>query len=79
MDRAIIYARVSTDEQAQAHSLPSQVEACRNYCASKGYGKLAVCFYFALAVYVFQLLGSHPGTKVSHSGLFLAHKSILEP
>jgi site-specific DNA recombinase len=37
MDRAIIYARVSTDEQAQAHSLPSQVEACRNYCASKGY------------------------------------------
>lgn len=37
MDRAVIYARVSTDEQAQAHSLPSQVEACRALCVSRGY------------------------------------------
>jgi site-specific DNA recombinase len=37
MDRAIIYARVSTDEQALAHSLPSQLEACRGLCQKKGY------------------------------------------
>lgn len=37
MDRAVIYARVSTDEQAQAHSLPSQLDACRTYCKGRGY------------------------------------------
>jgi len=35
--RAAIYARVSTDEQTKGYSLPTQVEACRNYCADKSY------------------------------------------
>lgn len=36
--RAVLYARVSTDEQAEkGYSLPSQVEACRKYAESIGY------------------------------------------
>ena len=31
--KAVIYARVSTKEQASSLSLPTQVEACRDYCA----------------------------------------------
>lgn len=35
--RAIIYARVSTDEQAEkGHSLPFQIEECRSYAGRKG-------------------------------------------
>ncbi len=34
--RAIIYARVSTDEQGDNYSLPSQVDACRRYAADRG-------------------------------------------
>jgi len=32
--RAVIYARVSTDEQATNYSLPTQLAACRDYAAS---------------------------------------------
>ncbi len=36
--RAVLYARVSTDEQGEkGYSLPSQLETCRNYADSKGY------------------------------------------
>lgn len=36
--RAVIYARVSTDEQAKkGHSLPSQLESCRGYAKQKGF------------------------------------------
>ena len=39
---AVIYARVSTDEQAeQGYSLPEQVDACRKYAASNGYTVVA--------------------------------------
>jgi site-specific DNA recombinase len=35
--QAAIYARVSTDDQAErGYSLPSQIEACRQFAASKG-------------------------------------------
>jgi len=34
--RAIIYARVSTEEQENNFSLPSQVEACRRYASEHG-------------------------------------------
>ncbi len=35
---ALIYARVSTDEQAaKGYSLPTQLEACRQYAAERGY------------------------------------------
>jgi DNA invertase Pin-like site-specific DNA recombinase len=39
--RAVLYARVSTDEQARSgYSLAQQVEALRVYAASKGYEAL---------------------------------------
>jgi DNA invertase Pin-like site-specific DNA recombinase len=34
---AVIYCRVSTTEQAQNLSLPTQEKACRDYCARHGY------------------------------------------
>ena len=37
MKRAIIYARVSTDEQRGNYSIPSQVKECCNYINQKGY------------------------------------------
>ena len=36
-NRAILYARVSTEEQTKGHSLPKQLEACRKYAKGKGY------------------------------------------
>ena len=39
--RAILYARVSTDEQARSgYSLAQQIEALRAHAASEGYGVL---------------------------------------
>src|SRR5215203_6318791 len=39
--RAILYARVSTDEQARSgYSLAQQIEALRDYAAREGYGVL---------------------------------------
>jgi site-specific DNA recombinase len=35
--RAVIYARVSTDEQSKGYSLPTQLEACRKYAEEQGY------------------------------------------
>lgn len=36
--RAVVYARVSTDEQAEhGHSLPTQLEARRKYAAEHGH------------------------------------------
>jgi site-specific DNA recombinase len=34
--RAVIYARVSTDEQASNYSLPTQLDACRKYAEKAG-------------------------------------------
>src|SRR5258708_13504811 len=34
---AVLYARVSTDEQANNYSLPTQLEACRQLAQQKGY------------------------------------------
>jgi site-specific DNA recombinase len=34
---AVIYARVSTDEQGRGYSLPTQIEACRKYAIDRGY------------------------------------------
>jgi len=37
-NRAVIYARVSTEEQAEhGYSLPSQIEACRKYVQEQGW------------------------------------------
>jgi len=35
--RAVLYARVSTDEQAKGYSLPTQLEACQKYAEAAGY------------------------------------------
>src|SRR5688500_4916983 len=35
--RAVLYCRVSTKEQTQNLSLPTQLKACREYCAREGY------------------------------------------
>lgn len=35
-DQAAVYARVSTDEQAERQTIENQLEACRGYCASRG-------------------------------------------
>ena len=38
MKRAVLYARVSTDEQAEkGYSLSSQIEACRKYAEGHGF------------------------------------------
>ena len=39
---AIVYCRVSSDEQARGYSLPTQEESCRRYCADNGYTVLDV-------------------------------------
>ncbi len=36
MVRAILYARVSTDDQVKMYSLKQQLEALREYCRSNG-------------------------------------------
>lgn len=35
--KAIIYARVSTEEQEKGYSLEAQIEECKKYCESKGW------------------------------------------
>ena len=35
--KAIIYARVSTEEQEKGYSLEAQIEECRKYCEAKGW------------------------------------------
>jgi len=35
--RAVLYARVSTESEEQATSIPTQLERCRQYCAAKGW------------------------------------------
>ncbi len=39
---AVIYARVSTDEQAKGYSLPTQIEGCSQYASLKGYSVLSI-------------------------------------
>lgn len=36
-ERVAIYARVSTDEQAERHTIESQIDACREYCGNQGF------------------------------------------
>ena len=41
--RAVLYARVSTDEQAdKGYSLPSQIKSCREYAAKHGLEVVAI-------------------------------------
>jgi hypothetical protein len=38
---AVIYVRVSTKEQTENLSLPTQLRACEEYCRRQGYGALS--------------------------------------
>jgi site-specific DNA recombinase len=40
---AVLYARVSTDEQTKGYSLRQQLEALRSYAASEGYDVVEEC------------------------------------
>ena len=40
--RAIVYARVSTDEQTKGYSLKTQIEACKSYAVEQGYVLLEI-------------------------------------
>ena len=42
MGRAIIYVRVSTDDQADNYSIESQIAACQKYAAEHGFSVIAV-------------------------------------
>ena len=67
--RAAIYARVSTDEQGQGYSLPTQLESCRKYATERGY------------VAVAEFTDTHTGTEIERPGLndlyrFLEKKGV---
>jgi site-specific DNA recombinase len=55
--RAVIYARVSTVEQGQGYSLPTQLESCRKYAAERGYTVVA------------EFTDMHTGTEIDRPGL----------
>src|SRR5687768_14249454 len=55
--RAIIYTRVSTDEQARGYSLITQLESCNRHCAERGYTVLA------------DFSDAHSGTELDRPGL----------
>jgi len=43
--KAIILAKVSTEEQKKAgNSLPAQIERLESYCKRKGFEKVVACF-----------------------------------
>ena len=41
--RAVIYARVSTEEQKKGWSLKAPIDACRKYCEMKGWEVAEIC------------------------------------
>ena len=61
---AIVYCRVSSDEQAKGYSLPTQEESCRRYCAERGYTVVGV-FHDA-----------HSGTELDRPGLNAAIEAV---
>ncbi len=59
--QAAIYARVSTDDQAErGYSLPSQIEACRKFASQKGFD--------VAAVYQDDISGAKPITSRPEGG-----------
>src|SRR5215213_3494177 len=54
---AVIYSRVSTEEQGRGYSLPTQVDSCRKYAIEKGYKVIA------------EFQDMHTGTELERPGL----------
>ncbi|MBU0495295.1 MAG: recombinase family protein [Chloroflexi bacterium] len=55
--RAILYARVSTEEQGEGYSLPTQLVSCRQYAEAQGYTVIA------------EFTDTHTGTEIDRPGL----------
>jgi site-specific DNA recombinase len=55
--RAVLYARVSTEEQGQGYSLPTQLQKCREYADEHGYTVLE------------EFQDMHTGTELDRPGL----------
>jgi site-specific DNA recombinase len=55
--RALIYSRVSTDEQARGYSLSTQRESCQRYCSERGY------------TFIGSFDDAHSGTELDRPGL----------
>jgi len=64
MKQAVIYARVSTVEQGQGYSLPTQVESCRAYAEQRGYSVVA------------EFTDMHTGTEIDRPGLSALYQLI---
>jgi site-specific DNA recombinase len=65
MDKtAVIYSRVSTEEQGRGYSLPTQVESCRKYAAEKGYRVVA------------EFQDMHTGTDLDRPGLIALYMFV---
>lgn len=62
--RAIIYCRVSSDEQARGYSLPTQEESCRRHCAQHNYTVLGVYH------------DTHSGTELDRPALNAAIEAV---
>ncbi len=56
-NRAVLYARVSTEEQSKGYSLSTQLDACRKYAESKGY------------TVAHEFKDAHTGTELDRPGL----------
>jgi site-specific DNA recombinase len=56
-NRAVSYARVSSEEQSKGYSLPTQLEACKRYAEDKGYQ------------IVKEFTDAHTGTELERPGL----------
>jgi len=54
---AVIYSRVSTEEQGRGYSLPTQVDSCQKYAIEKGYKVIA------------EFQDMHTGTELERPGL----------
>src|SRR5690349_4542758 len=61
---AILYCRVSSDEQTRGYSLPTQEESCRRHCEDHGYS----------VVGVYQ--DAHSGTELNRPGLNAAIEAV---
>ena len=54
---ALIYSRVSSDEQGRGYSITTQIEACQRYCADHGY------------TVVGEFTDTHTGTELDRPGI----------
>jgi site-specific DNA recombinase len=64
--RALVYARVSTEEQGRGYSLPTQVEGCERYAAEHGYRVVGT------------FTDQHTGTALDRPGIAAMYEALAE-